>query len=102
MKEPLTSFKWRNLFRKRWCNMLKSIFWIAVITAILLILTLGLGICEAFLLNIWFGMVLSILLIAMISALVVLIIKFIDQIRNWIESIVQKLPKWLKKLLGLC
>ena len=81
--------------------MIKSIFWVAITTLVLILLCIGLGIYEAFILNLWFGVVLSSCLVIMMTVLVLLVIKFVNDIRQWFISVVNKLPKWLRKLLGI-
>lgn len=81
--------------------MIKSIFWVAITTLVLILLCIGLGIYESFILNLWFGIILSSCLVIMMTVLVLLIIKFVNDIRQWLISVVNKLPKWLRKLLGI-
>lgn len=80
---------------------MKALFWVAVTTVILVLFCIGLGVYEAFLIHLWFGISLTIALLVMITFLILLIIKLVNDIRQWLISIVNKLPKWLKKLLGI-
>lgn len=81
--------------------MIKTILALFIISLALVIVCVGLGIYEAFIINIWFGVTLIISLIVTIAILILFVLKFFNLCIDWVNKTINKLPKWLRKLLKL-
>lgn len=81
--------------------MIKTILALFVTSLALVLVCVGLGIYEAFIINIWFGVTLIISLIVTIAILILFILKFFNLCIDWVNKTIDKLPKWLIKLLKL-
>lgn len=81
--------------------MIKTILTLLIINLVLVLVCLGLGVYEAFIINLWFGVILIISLIVALAMLTVFILKFFNLIVEWAKKTINKLPKWLRKLLKL-
>lgn len=81
--------------------MIKTILTLLIINLVFVLVCLGLGVYEAFIINLWFGVILIISLITALTMLIVFVLKFFNLIVEWVKKTIDKLPKWLRKLLKL-
>lgn len=89
--------------------MIKAIFGVAIALLVCVLGGLVLGFCKLWeIAPLWLSITGLSVFILLIVALVLMVLKFISDLKVWLDSVLARLkafvdglPKWLKKLLGI-
>lgn len=82
--------------------MIKAIFWLFISLLACLIGGLVLGFWKLWeIAPLWLSITSLCVFILLVVALVLLVLAFFDEVAKRVKEFLYKLPKWLKKLLGI-
>ena len=82
--------------------MIKTIFWLFIVNVVCVLSGVVMGFVKLFEISpLWLSITSLCVFVVLVLALVLLVLKFLDEIIKKVKVFIDGLPKWLKKLLGI-